>query len=66
MSDKITIWDMERAVADAKEIINNANRVYRDMGVILQGNLHHLNSWTLAKLKRELKDFNSHTRQWKG
>lgn len=36
-----------------------------EMGALLVGHLRYLGPCTLAKLKRELRDFNIHTGNWK-
>lgn len=60
------LWEMRRAINEAQETIRNADVMAEGLASILVGRLRHVNnSYTLVKLKRELADFNAHTKTWK-
>ena len=60
------IFDETRyAVNQAKTTLRAADSVANDMAFLLIGRLHHCSPQTLVRLKRELKNFNSQTREWK-
>lgn len=65
MSTLGEIWEMQRTIRQAKEVINNADNVAGELADILPGRLRHCSGYTLQKLKRELKDFDSRTCTWK-
>ena len=70
---------MEDLFSEIKSIVNQAESIQRavdrnasDMAQLLVGRLRQVNKsglWRdhliLKKMKRELKDFNSHTGEWK-
>lgn len=77
MSNKFDL--MRDAVSEAEVTLRAADRMAVDMAQMLLGRLRSVNNgsyhpnmsdWRrdrlLAALKRELKDFNSHTYKWKG
>lgn len=58
--------EMRQAVQEAKNTLDAADSVADDLARMLIGRLHRVqSSYTLAKLKRELRDFNMHTSSWK-
>lgn len=56
---------MKQAVYEAELTMRAADRSANDMASILRGRLHHVSGSTLAALKRELRDFNIQTYEWK-
>jgi len=57
--------DMRAAEVHARMTMQAADKVANDMAAMLKGRLRHVHSWNLAELKKELRDFNSRTREWK-
>lgn len=60
------LYDMRREISTARQTLKNADQVADSIAYLLKGRLKHVNQWTLANLKKELKNFNSHTGKWKG
>lgn len=59
-------WDDFRAVFNtARCTMNQADSIADSMADMLVGRLDKCSVYTLAKLKRELRDFNIQTHQWK-
>lgn len=57
--------DIRRAVSDARQQLLAADETATDLARLLDGRLHHVKSIDiLAKLKKQLKDFNMHTGKW--
>ncbi len=56
---------MTEAVRDANNTLRAADQVAYDMGRMVVGRLRHCSVYTCEQLKRELKDFNIHTGNWK-
>lgn len=54
------------AVHDAKNTIDTADLIVRELASIMIGRLRAANVWCsdLKKLKRELQDFNASTGKW--
>lgn len=64
--DMSNIWDdMRSAVTEAKSTLQAADVVADKMAGLLVGRLHHVNPWTLVRLKRELAGFDAHKKDWK-
>lgn len=63
MSNKFD--EMRQAVAEATHTLQAADGVAARMGEILVGRLRHCGLYTLKQLKRELRDFNIHTGEWR-
>lgn len=61
----MNIWQMRREINEAKEVLNNADNVAKDIAPLLVGRLRSCSGFTLEKLKKELRDFNAHTHKWK-
>jgi len=59
------LWTMKREINEAKEQLRNADKLVKELAPILEGRLIHVSGVTLARLKKELRDFNAHTFQWK-
>lgn len=57
--------EMRQAVAEARSTMAAADTVADGMADLLCGRLRHVSPYRLEKLKRELRDFNMHTGQWK-
>lgn len=58
-------YDIMRAgIRQAKNTMAAADYVASDMADLLKGRLRHVRPDVLAKLKRELRDFNAHTKTW--
>jgi hypothetical protein len=57
--------DMRRALSEAREIQSAADTNAGQMAQMIKGRLHHVAPWILKDLKRELRDFNLTTGQWK-
>jgi hypothetical protein len=60
----MTFEEMVEAVRDARRTIHAADSQANDVAYLLEGRLRHCDGYVLAKLKRELKDFNPHTKEW--
>lgn len=57
--------EADKAIQDARRTMSNADRVANQMASILIGRLRHVSVYRLQELKRELQDFNAHTKTWK-
>ena len=57
--------EMKQAVAEADHTMRAADSVAGDIASMLRGRLRHVPAYFLKDLKRELRDFNMHTGQWK-
>lgn len=58
--------ETRRAVEDAERQLRAVDNIATDMACLLCGRLrkvHH--HWVLSALKRELRDYNIHTGEWK-
>ena len=64
MTDVIGRNDILEAVKNARLTMKAADTAANDMAVILKDRLHHVNSWNLKDLKRELARYNMHTETW--
>ncbi len=60
-------FEASRAIADAKDTVEQGNRIIRGVANLLSGNLKtaDIDGDILKKLKRELKNFNIQTARWK-
>lgn len=59
-------WDDFRlAFRDARSTMDQADAAANDMADMLDGRLRKVSGYKLAKLKRQLRDFNIHTGEWK-
>lgn len=58
-------WDeMRIAMDEAKARMDAVDSYASEMARLLQGRLRHCSRYVLAELKRELRDFNIHTKEW--
>lgn len=56
---------MVAALEQARAVQKAADDQARKMAWMLDGRLRHVDAWTLKRLKRELRDFNINTGEWK-
>ena len=61
----MSLYDMRKEISAARRTLENADEVAQQLAYLLEGRLRHVDQWTLASLKKELKDFNAHTGTWK-
>lgn len=61
----MTFFEMKSAVDEAQRTMHVADRVAEACADILVGRLRKCGGNTLRKLKRELRDFNMTTWEWK-
>ena len=59
------LYAMRREINQAGTVLRNADNVANDIAQLLPGRLKHVDSYTLKKLKIELKKFNAHTGTWR-
>ncbi len=57
--------EMRAAISNARATLNAADESAKTMAVLLKGRLRKVSPWVLADLKRELSEFNAHTKEWK-
>ena len=57
--------EMRRAINQAREINNAADNAANSIVDLLDGRLRHVSPYRLAKIKKQLRDFNMHTKEWK-
>lgn len=57
---------LTRALNEAKEIRRVVTEHGNSMLALLDGNLHGLSAYRLGRIKRQLREFNIHTGNWKG
>ena len=48
-----------------KRTLNNADEMTKDLAYLMVGRLRKVSTYTLAKLKKELEQFNAKTKEWK-
>jgi len=60
-----TFDQMREAMREAQTTMRAADSVADTMAEMLRGRLKKVRRWHLAALKRELRDFNMHTGEWK-
>ena len=60
-----SIYEMKRTISDAQDTLNHADSVACEIAPLLRGRLRHCYESDLIALKKELKHFNMHTREWK-
>lgn len=63
----MTYDEARQVLAIARSTINASNYIVGDIAALCVGRLRQSNATnaTLSELKRELKDYNIHTREWK-
>lgn len=60
------IFDTMRAAVDeAERTMLAARRMAGKIAPLLRGRLRNCDPYVLAELKRELRDFDAHTKRWK-
>ena len=59
------IWEMRKAIGQARRTMNDADKAAREIAPLLPGRLRHCDGATLVKIKKELRDFNCQTWRWK-
>lgn len=57
--------DMRRAIDEANDTLRKADMMAERLAECLVGRLRHVSHYELARLKRELSDFNATTGEWK-
>jgi hypothetical protein len=57
--------EMRVALREAEATLEAANNVSRQMASMLQGRMRYADSEVLKRLKRELRNFNMTTGEWK-
>lgn len=58
--------EIRRAVNDANQQLRAADEVATDLARLLDGRLRRVSSsYTLSRLKEQLRDFNMHTGKWR-
>jgi hypothetical protein len=57
--------EMIGAIEDAEITLRSADNVAKRLARVLPGRLRHCDAYTLKRLKRELRDFNITTGEWK-
>lgn len=58
-------YEIRRELASCKQRIESADGDISALAGLMVGRLRHCDVWDLASLKRELRDFNIHTKEWK-
>lgn len=57
--------EMRAGMAEARSYMKAADQYANQMADMLKGRLRNCSAYHLAALKKELRDFNMHTGQWK-
>ena len=57
--------EMRRAINQARAINNAADNAANSIVDLLDGRLRQVSPYRLAKIKKQLRDFNMHTKEWK-
>jgi hypothetical protein len=57
--------EMRQAMREAEQTLDAARSVASQMASMLVGKLRQCSESDLARLKRELRDFNIHTGRWR-
>lgn len=59
--------EMREAVENAEHTIRTGDQAAKDLAYLLRNRLQvsGVSPWTLTLLKRELRDWNMHTSEWK-
>lgn len=57
--------DFRAAVLEAETTIKAADEGANTMARLLSGRLRHVNRYRLVDLKRELREFDAHRKEWK-
>lgn len=59
------LLEMEKSISEANYVLKYADKVAAQIGRLLIGRLKHCSNHTLKALKKELRDYNMHTGEWK-
>lgn len=58
--------EMRNAVAEARNTLSAADNISNSMACLLEGRMRKVwNKEALCAIKKELRDYNIHTREWK-
>jgi len=59
-------WDIRRSIQGARETLDTAKKSAREIGLLASDYmiLRNMSGSDLANIKKQLKNFNSHTRKW--
>lgn len=60
-----TFDQMRQAINEARETMRAADSVANDLASLLRDRLRKVSPWHLVELKRQLRDFDAHTKRWK-
>lgn len=63
----MNLSEMQSAIREAEETLQNADKIRRQVANLIRGHLRSsgVTTYVLAELKAELRDFNMHTGKWK-
>lgn len=61
----MTISEMNQILRQARRTLDAADQVANDAAGMLRGRCRAVNGYRLAALKKELSQFNAHTKMWK-
>ncbi len=56
---------MRQAVSEAQHTMSAVDSQANNLANMLEGRLRKVQPWVLARLKKELSQFNAHTGKWK-
>lgn len=59
------LQDLRHAENEAAQAVRAVDSACNGMAALLTGRLRSVPTWRLQELKKELRDFNAHTCQWK-
>jgi len=65
LGHQMSFSEINSEIYKARQVLNEADNAANQMAALLKGRLRKVSSWELAALKKELKDFNAHTKTWK-
>jgi hypothetical protein len=57
--------DIRAAVQHAREVNRACDQQANTLTDLLEGRLRHVSPYRLARLKKELQNFNAHKKEWK-
>ena len=63
----MSVYKIQTEIEAAKRIVRAGNDALRQMANVLNGKLRSCDAWgsDLVALKKELQNFNAHTKEWK-
>ena len=59
------LFTVRRQLNSARTFVDQVNQMIGEYARLMPGNLRHVDTYTLQKLKRELKDFDALRGRWK-